>query len=363
MFSRSASLPGLDPTDDVIPLAINDDNLLLRQSSFLVCFYFEEVLDPQKLCDALEAVLSSSREWSYLGGRLRVDPKTKGLQVHVPQAFSQQRPAFRYTFRDISDTLIASSFPSAGFLSTLASLSSSEVTLLPSESSLAHLFADKSSPNAVSDWTFTDTPIISLHITSFSDSTCVLAGRQPPSMLVRQAQDSDLKWLAVNPLAAAGEGHEGEEAQVATYLARGFALFLLLFQTVFALLWDREKLCETFLQASGSENVPITALGNVTLSTIAWVNTSLGASSMIEGARAVRLSVQIHTSKEETAKQAAFQTSIGYYFIPFYRFGKSQVFYGNSWASMKGHEVDWSGDDHAKVDMAYHQRQWRRAEI
>ena len=75
MFSRSASLPGLDPTDDVIPLAINDDNLLLRQSSFLVCFYFEEVLDPQKLCDALEAVLSSSREWSYLGGRLRVDPK------------------------------------------------------------------------------------------------------------------------------------------------------------------------------------------------------------------------------------------------------------------------------------------------
>ena len=89
--------------------------------------------------------------------------------------------------------------------------------------------------------------------------------------------------------------------------------------------------------------MPITALGNVTLSTIAWVNTSLGASSMIEGARAVRLSVQIHTSKEETAKQAAFQTSIGYYFIPFYRFGKSQVFYGNSWASMKGHEVDWSG--------------------
>ncbi|CAD6584516.1 MAG: hypothetical protein CYPHOPRED_002741, partial [Cyphobasidiales sp. Tagirdzhanova-0007] len=51
----------------------------------------------------------------------------------------------------------------------------------------------------------------------------------------------------------------------------------------------------------------------------------------------------LHTSKDEVAKQAAFETSRGYYFVPFYRFGKSQVFYGDSGASMKGHEMDWSG--------------------
>ncbi|CAD6586530.1 MAG: hypothetical protein CYPHOPRED_003600, partial [Cyphobasidiales sp. Tagirdzhanova-0007] len=173
MFKRSSPLPRVYPTDDVIQLASNDDKWLQRQLSFLACIYFEEVLDPEKLYNALEAVLSSSREWSYLAGRLRLDPKTKGLHVHVPQAFSKQRPAFRYTFRDHSDTPIASSIPSAGFLSSLASLSSSAVTLLPSESSIAHLFEDKASPKVLNDWISADMPIVSLHITSFRDSTCI----------------------------------------------------------------------------------------------------------------------------------------------------------------------------------------------
>ena len=77
MFKRSSPLPRVYPTDDVIQLASNDDKWLQRQLSFLACIYFEEVLDPEKLYNALEAVLSSSREWSYLAGRLRLDPKVR----------------------------------------------------------------------------------------------------------------------------------------------------------------------------------------------------------------------------------------------------------------------------------------------
>ena len=75
MFWRGQTAPAVVATDDVFNLTLCDDNMVMRQISFLACFYFDEVLDPSKICDAMEILLSSSREWRYLGGRLRLHNK------------------------------------------------------------------------------------------------------------------------------------------------------------------------------------------------------------------------------------------------------------------------------------------------
>lgn len=63
--------------DEVIPLSAMDDRRMYRNVSFLACLYFDQALDHQKLHNALETLLSSSPEWRYLGGRLRLDPKVR----------------------------------------------------------------------------------------------------------------------------------------------------------------------------------------------------------------------------------------------------------------------------------------------
>ena len=73
--STNTPTPSLVSTDEVIPLTPCDDNPTNRRVSFLTCLYFDEALDAEKLSNALEALLTSSREWRFLGGRLRLDPK------------------------------------------------------------------------------------------------------------------------------------------------------------------------------------------------------------------------------------------------------------------------------------------------
>ena len=186
--------------------------------------------------------------------------------MHVPIAFSRQRPSFRYTLRDHGNEPLTSVVPTAGFLHSLRELSQSEVSLLPSVTSVAHLFADEASPKALADWTSSDTPIISLHITQFSDATCVglkvphsvldggsirivihgwtkvLTGTLPPPLnILGYTNVKEGKKLAIDALSAIAEGRDGTEAATAPYLLRGFSYFVFIILIVVDIIWNKRE--------------------------------------------------------------------------------------------------------------------------
>ena len=312
------------------------------------------------------------------------------------------------------------------------SFSQSKVTLLPNDTVVAHLFEDDLSPKALRDWTLSDIPVISLHITSFADSTCVgfkmphcvtdgggarimiygltqvLAGKLPPTLPVRgnKGPDSPL----IDPYVAAAKGYNGEGAAVAKYCMSGFTLFFFFFHLLLDIIWNRREkkrlihLPKDRVQAiyaeamqglpegtwvSSSDAVvawlvkialphsryphgvtfshifdargrskafPALTFNNALLRTFAWIDNSVESSIIKDGALAIRRAVQSQTSEDELGKQAAFGVAKGNTMMFFYRVGRSQLFFGDSGASMKGHEIDWSaarkgiqatGDAHA----------------
>ena len=97
--------------------------------------------------------------------------------------------------------------------------------------------------------------------------------------------------------------------------------------------------------------LPVHSIGNPMLWTFALVDSSGGPAAMQKGAQAIRQAVQLHTGPAEIGKQAALHIAMRklrfYPKFMFYRVGKSLVVWGDSWASLALHEMDWSG---AKVN-------------
>lgn len=58
------------PTDRVLPLHFFEDSLLVQGNNMAVSLVFDEVLDPEKLRQALEGLVKREG-WQRLGGRLR----------------------------------------------------------------------------------------------------------------------------------------------------------------------------------------------------------------------------------------------------------------------------------------------------
>ena len=155
-------------------------------------------------------------------------------------------------------------------MASLAALSQSSISLLPGDTSVAHLFKDVASPKALRDWIYTDNPILSLHITSFSDATCVglgmshtiadagaarvivyawnqvLAGKAPPPLPERLFSSKDSKGAREpvfdpDPFDIVKLGHDGKDAAVAPHLVRGWRLFLQLVVIVLELVLYRRE--------------------------------------------------------------------------------------------------------------------------
>ncbi|CAD6586543.1 MAG: hypothetical protein CYPHOPRED_003606, partial [Cyphobasidiales sp. Tagirdzhanova-0007] len=289
---------------------------------------------------------------------------------------------------------------------------------------------DVASPKALRDWIYTDNPILSLHITSFSDATCVglgmshtiadagaarvivyawnqvLAGKAPPPLPERLFSSKDSKGAKEpvfdpDPCDIVAEGHDGKEAAVAPYLVRGWRLFLYFALFVLDLVLHRREtkrlihLPKTFVQdlhkdvmrdlPTGTwvssndvisawlvktafphsryphgvtyvqlfnlrgKNVGIapTAFGNRVLRTLAHIDTSLGSSMIQKNAVAIRRNIQIHTTKEEIQRQAAFKGARRNHNDTFYRVGESLFFNNSSVTSAIGAEMDWSGASYA----------------
>ena len=295
---------------------------------------------------------------------------------------------------------------------------------------MAYLFKDVASPKALRDWIYTDTPILSLHVTSFSDATCVglgvshtiadagaarimvsawdqvLAGKSPPPLPERLFSSNELQrrrgpLCDTDPLDVMAKGHDGKGAAVALCLVRGWRLFLLQAAFVLDLVWHRREkkrliyLPKAFVQdlhkdamqdlpagqwmsstdvvgawlvktafpisrcphgvtyvqffdlRGRSVGISPTALGNPMLRTLVRIDTSPGSSILQKNAVAIRRNIQIHTTKEEIQRQAAFRVARRNYDELFYRVGESLLFYNSSATSAMGSEMDWSGASYA----------------
>lgn len=70
MFGAAA--PTKVPTDTVIPFRFFDDTPLWRAFILYSMFVLDDVLDPQKLRESLEALIERDG-WRKLGARLRLD--------------------------------------------------------------------------------------------------------------------------------------------------------------------------------------------------------------------------------------------------------------------------------------------------
>lgn len=170
------------PDDDVYPVHILDDTKTMRSILIAWTLCFNDVLDADKLQSSLATLLDTG-DWRKLGGRLRLNVrifrhscrqftnsfiKSSGkLEIHVPRAFSAQRPAFSFSHENmnmaIEDHTMAKDLP----------MPNDKVTQYSGPESFAAFSARSDAPSTLQDLLAGDTPQISVHITSFTNATLV----------------------------------------------------------------------------------------------------------------------------------------------------------------------------------------------
>jgi len=175
--------PPVHDDDVVYPLHMLDDTKTLRDIVVAWTLRFDDVLDVEKLHDSLSRLLEIG-DWRMLGGRLRLKvissfilveacrltiyEQDNGKQeIHAPRTFTEDRPAV-FTTREtfpmaIEQHPVAKKLPKA---TTHASIQLGPKAF--------HTFAARGdAPATLEDFVHSDLPMLSLHITSFTDATLV----------------------------------------------------------------------------------------------------------------------------------------------------------------------------------------------
>lgn len=70
LFGGAKSAPVPLPGDRVVPMNSLDDNALVHNTTLVVSFVFDALLDPEKLRDSLESLIKRDG-WQKLGARIR----------------------------------------------------------------------------------------------------------------------------------------------------------------------------------------------------------------------------------------------------------------------------------------------------
>ncbi|RTE85144.1 hypothetical protein BHE90_000252 [Fusarium euwallaceae] len=155
-------------TDEIYPLHFNDDTKTLRELTLSWTARIDDVLDADHLHRSLARLLEMG-DWRKLGGllRLRASLPDGMLEIHVPNEFTPERPAVRYT-REVFDVSI-NEHPLARRLPK----STRTASIQPGPFNFHPFSARKDAPSTLQDLLFSDEPQMSLHITSFTDATLV----------------------------------------------------------------------------------------------------------------------------------------------------------------------------------------------
>ncbi|KAF4446832.1 hypothetical protein F53441_9536 [Fusarium austroafricanum] len=153
------------PTDDILLMHPFDDTEFMRECTLLWTTRFDEVLDGDKLNEALSKLFEMDG-WRRLGGRLRINDQGKA-EVHVPQVYTKERPAVHFT--KVAHDMRFADHPEASKLPT----KSDKLTMFPTPADYQSLGIGPGSPKGFQDLCSTDSPQFSLHVVTFQDGTLV----------------------------------------------------------------------------------------------------------------------------------------------------------------------------------------------
>lgn len=173
-FGRQRASPPTVPTDTIIPFHYWDDDHHTRGLSFDIVFRFDDILDHDKLRRALSRLLEIG-DWRKLGARIRRNTDG-GLEYHVPQSFSNERPGFAFSTTGYGINL--TEHPQA---SRLAQPHNLHAAGRPSVFSTAYAATPEfrsfirtaDFPDRLEGWLCSDSPQLGVKIVVFQDATLV----------------------------------------------------------------------------------------------------------------------------------------------------------------------------------------------
>lgn len=162
--SGKPPVPTVD-TDRVVPLHFFESGPLVQGNNMAVSLVFDDVLEPEKLKQALEGLVKREG-WQRLGGRLRKNPTTGAIEWHIPTVFSADRPIINYAHVDHG--VPAAQHPAASRIPQ----PSTRPAVVADPDDLADLaFEPGHKPGGISDYLTSDIPVLGLRVNSFTDKT------------------------------------------------------------------------------------------------------------------------------------------------------------------------------------------------
>ncbi|TVY60865.1 Transcriptional regulator sdnM [Lachnellula suecica] len=157
--------------DDVYPIHLLDSANEYRNIFMSYLFHFNDVLDCDKLADSLTGLLKIGH-WRQLGGRLRLKEDGQ-LEICVPPSWTPQRPAIFVTHDAFSENI--ATHPLGSGLPQVSSTNGPDSPSVRKLSTDLRPFAGSSSaPKTTTELIDRDAPLLSLHVTTFADSTVVV---------------------------------------------------------------------------------------------------------------------------------------------------------------------------------------------
>lgn len=166
LFGHAA--PAKVATDTEVPMPFFDDAQPWRAFVLYSLFAFDDILDPEKLRDALVA-LSQRDGWRKLGARLR--ERGNDYVYHLPATFSEDRPAI--AFSHVVHDMPAAQHPVASKLPSTAAAAGTQPAIVGDPDSFRPLFHHEDAPTSFQDYLTKDIPQLGLHVVSFTDKTVV----------------------------------------------------------------------------------------------------------------------------------------------------------------------------------------------
>ncbi|KAJ4251543.1 hypothetical protein NW762_011533 [Fusarium torreyae] len=239
----------INPTDTVLPVYYFDDTPLLRNCVECWTLRFHDPLDAEMLRESLSRVLVRPG-WRKLGGRIRMSKKEK-LEIHVPEAFTPERPALGF-HHDVFDVSI-DEHPLA---STLPQPTPGRLSLQAKRSEFASLGVPAGTPLSIGDYIKSDHPQLTLHVVSFTDATLVSLCWPHIAVDAMSLRDLGVAWSLVlagresgiPPMLSAGEDPMARAGYDLAFtkphvlenqVIKGWRMWLFAIYYIFELLWWR----------------------------------------------------------------------------------------------------------------------------
>ncbi|KAK7428450.1 hypothetical protein QQZ08_005069 [Neonectria magnoliae] len=235
-------------TDDVYPVHMLDDTGSLRGIVVTWTLRFNDVLDADKLHASLSRLLDIG-DWRKVGGRLRLKDNGE-LEIYVPRPFTAERPAVTYSHQalamGIEDHPLAKTLPKA----------TETASIQAGPADFRAFAAREGAPETLEDFVYSDTPQLSLHITSFHDATLVALSWPHTLMDVMGQQALLHAWALVvagreadvPPMLGAREdavcaavdaSAEKEEFKMGRLRLKGWAMLVFGLRFAWDLLWNQ----------------------------------------------------------------------------------------------------------------------------